>query len=278
MRKLIPTKTRHRMSAIRFFPNGTMETKIFDLNLVIATSVLKEIKQSVVSSHDIIPSHLVNSFLYSSNPAIRNSIQVRDYHAYKDICRRIKERIHPADATIPTIHEYREIVESLVRTECGIGESKETSDLAIIKLIQNGCKNVHRVQIRSTPNPDGSFNYLYFVLVGDISPLKSGDSLSTFSKINKNCVVIAPSINVVGQASQLNTLLKNHIQAFKLNEVTAVITVSERFQKAVPDIVSKAKKFGSYFKSQGYSYSALNQEAHKSIVNGDEYNKLAWGD
>lgn len=205
---------------------------------------------------------MTKTILYAEKLTPSQSKLPGAFYSYKDIYNRIKDRIHPANG-VPIV-QHAELLASLISTECGIGDSLDTTRLALLKLIEHGCQNIHFCKIRSTPYSDGSYHHLIFALIGDITPLKAGDPLSSFSKINDRCVLIAPSLNVVGPANQLNTLLKNHIVAFKLSQVMTANKISEKLYKATPALLKKAKKVGERIKSQGFSYQKSVQLTQKS--------------
>lgn len=249
-----------------FRQSESKPTPLFAQNLNIAKEVIKEIKAKVTSSHDII-SRLALPFMHGD--------EIEQYKAkfgekvMNESIRHMKmTSIVRAVATkSPELAKVKcpLTTAQIAITECGLGECSETSNLAALKLIEKGCKNVHLIGIKGMPRIGGIQGDYYdhaFVLVGDISPLDIGSALSDFDKLDKNCVLVDPLLGIAGPAHQFNTLLKDYLAIYKMKSIFAINDVPDGIKNEIQEIKATAKSIADQMKLFGLEY-------HKPVAETD---------
>lgn len=208
-------------------------------NLELAQEVLKEIKENVTSSHDIIsaiempvliPAQIKEYQKKFGEDRVKRTL---DYLAYSSkirekLWRKEFIRLENENAISPITTLYVAI------TMMGIGECADTSNLGTILLCLKECESPVNIVFLEGRKPGGDIFPHALIVIGNcevIAPLTDGRKkpIETFKYLSNDCVFLDPLIGVVGRANQIqsSSLENNYFQTYALSHIRQIIEIED---------------------------------------------------
>lgn len=227
-------------------------------NLALAQSVMKELKQEVLSTHDIISDVEMPEFFEDEESNYIKKFgkeKINAYKAYLDFSNVIRsnEEFYRELSSLQQKHVPAPgMTLYLANAMSGFGVCADTSAMAIMKLMNSGCKaTIYSLVLKgykSTANGVEPFVHSILVVGDDAGLLQSKCSLDVFKKLSDECVLVDSLQGIVGKANKIAEISKGYVEAFHLNEIVSVTTIDPVTMKGTMDIIAKnavelSKKF-----------------------------------
>lgn len=199
-------------------------------NLQLANAVLKKMKVDIVSSNDIISRSEMPDFILHEMEKYVTRFGDDNVKAFIDNMNHLKKI---RDTGVMIIGMYAErfqhpvAARAVATTFFGVGECEETTNRATMELGLAGCTaTINLISLKQTPgrSPDDQPFMHAMIVIGDCSNIT--DNFDSFKLLNDDCVLMDPFLGIVGQANQFSILLKDYLQANRLNSVKNVIPVN----------------------------------------------------
>jgi len=234
--------------------------------LELANNVLSLIKKEVTLSNDIIPR---TACKLSRNEEERWNEEKKliekygektfarfvEHNRYLDIVRQ-----KAGNLSNKTTHSFKSTI-SVAITLLGVGEASELCIRGLVELIKAGCKRPINCMLvvgtvrTMTPRTIYDYHTHLFLIIGKTpKDWNKIASIDAFKKLSDDCILLDPSLNIIGKAKDTNKLLKNMFEKYQINRIATEQTYTcenpndERIQKINQEILENAKKLSDKIK------------------------------
>lgn len=145
-------------------------------------------------------------------------------------------------------------------TQCGVGECGETTNRAAVELLAKFTERGINTPISMVctlgkargPFPQKPADYYehLFVIIGKTpTPWDYSAGLKAFSELSPDCILLDPSLGIIGPARDTEKLLKKMFDAYEINRVAGLDTlVAHREGVFAKDILKNSKEIAAIIK------------------------------
>ena len=223
-------------------------------NLELAKKVVKEIKETVVSSDDIISSiELPIMRLDSIAEYIEKFglVKISEKMQHAQFSSQVRDGLMKDEFAALQHSGKKHLISTLyvAVTMMGIGECADTSNLATMLLCLKGCTDPLNLIVLEGKKPDGSIFGHVMVIIGKTDPISSTEKallgINAFLQLDNECVFIDPLLGLFGQANKIHHISDEmaYLSTYSINRIQEIQTIHNptAFRATAEQICADAK-------------------------------------
>ena len=196
-------------------------------HLELANSVLSEVK-SIQSRHDIISEFDLPFFYLDEEKTYIEKFgkeKIKEYLANLVTHESLREKATELveQSFNPLLYSSQMMI-SIAVALSGHGDCGEKSFMTMAKLLEKNCPSeVNLVILRGKARDDDDFYNHAFIIIGNVN-LKSDKLEDLFNKLNDDCLLVDPLLNMTCQANKAlsNPVFSKYLKLYDLNSVDTV--------------------------------------------------------
>jgi hypothetical protein len=232
--------------------------------LQIAEQLLKTLKSEITSATDIISRTELPFTRVDEFPMNIEKYGALRFNQYLTHLKKIEEIRTKASSLFP-IYTAKGIPSPFTTiqvaiTQCGIGECGETTNRATVELMTQFTERGLNIPVNMIttlgkarvpfPKNDNDYYEHGFIIIGETpTDWDYSTGLRAFRKLGPDCILLDPSLGIIGPARDTEKLLKKMFDAYEINRIAGVDTVEPNIGGVfAKDILKNAKEIASIIK------------------------------